>query len=233
MRWVCLHGLVLRHPFPWAGWREHAGYSSDLGVSMDPVVGIRFLRPSSMWHTIAWLDSLDNCAPLFYRFWLRCLGGLCVLFTLLVCLQACHIVYSVFVMQLFHTFRPSLMITSLVYIVGWFGSWVVLFFRVMLPSSFAVISPRIDPRLCPCMGPFFLTPCFFLIALAIMLVVFGVVRLCVGSWYLFPPLDLGGVLLDFRLVLFGLFSPTRWPMWCAHLGSLLLLNTWDTWVLAR
>ena len=80
-------------------------------------------------------------------------------FSLFVCLHAYHIVNTVFVVMLFHYFRPSLIIALLCTLVGWLSSWAVLFFMSCCRHHSPSFS-RIQPRLCPCTGTFLPPPPF-------------------------------------------------------------------------
>lgn len=93
--------------------------------------------------------------PSFCRFWLRFSFGLCVLlFSLLVCLQAYHTVSTVFVVLLFHNFRPSLMIALPLCVGGLVGQWGGYIFSRHAAAIILCHFPCIGPRSCPCMGPF-------------------------------------------------------------------------------
>jgi len=106
-------------------------------------------------------------AHLFYRFCLRRIREFVIGFSLLVCLQAIHIVYCVRDVA-FSYFSPF--VDYFVAIVYWGVGWVTGCFVLNSVRHAAVVVLYhflgIRPRLCPCMG--------FSFTLAIVLVVFGI-----------------------------------------------------------
>ena len=188
--------------------------------------------------------------PSFCRFWLRFSFGLCVLlFSLLVCLQAYHTVSTVFVVLLFHNFRPSLMIALPLCVGGLVGQWGGYIFSRHAAAIILCHFPCIGPRSCPCMGPF-PPPLFFFLTGAGVISYWSSLRytLFFGGGDLFFFLGLcvlmNGVLSQGRIVSCGGCSSLRVSLGLGLFqfkgvvlidgpyGSLLLFCTWGTciWV---